>query len=248
MHRDMNIRLLSASCFATALLLGAAASRTPEDSTAAVRAVMTAQESLRAVPLRDIISAATGFEVRTFSPASDATDALCQAHITTAAGDLLQWLNADGSPLRKLRRINEASRYAEDRLVQSLNTGDFTCSFPTTRAGAAQRSGYPDLRIEHRPTKRVWFLDPKLYEATSRSSSLRTFYYEPRDLTGKIKENAAHLILGLAHDGKDGAWTFTGWDLVDLHDFQVTLKAEFQAGNKELYREELIRASSHPGK
>ena len=45
-----------------------------------------------------------------------------------------------------------------------------------------------------------------------------------------------HLLVGIEHDGKTSAWTFTGWRLVDLSTLQVRLKAEFQASNADLYR------------
>ncbi len=105
-------------------------------------------------------------------------------------------------------------------------------------------AGYPDLRLTHTPTGRLYYLDPKLYEASSESSTLRTFYYEPRALTGKITGDACHLIAGPAHDGTDGAWRFTAWRLADLHDFRVSLKAGFPASNRELYRKELTEAKS----
>ncbi len=85
---------------------------------------------------------------------------------------------------------------------------------------------------------------PTTTSSTAANSTLRTFYYEPRELTGKIHDDACHLVLGIAHDGKDGAWRFTGWKLVDLFEFRVRLKAEFQASNKELYRRELIAGES----
>jgi len=39
-------------------------------------------------------------------------------------------------------------------------------------------------------------------------------------------------------------WKFTRWDLVDLSQFQVKLKAEFQGSNRDMYRPEAIVASS----
>jgi hypothetical protein len=42
----------------------------------------------------------------------------------------------------------------------------------------------------------------------------------------------------------DGRWNFTRWDLVDLARFKVRLKAEFQAGNRDIYRPEAILGSS----
>jgi len=43
------------------------------------------------------------------------------------------------------------------------------------------------------------------------------------------------LGIGIEHDGKTGAWKFLGWELVDLANFRVKLKAEFQASNLAHY-------------
>ncbi len=210
----------------------------------AVRTVMAAELTLSDIALRDVIAAATGKTVLPFQPDKVPADAACRTHITRAADKVLAALNAADSPLRGLRRINEGSRHVEHKLAALLHAGDFTCAVPHTSGGGTQRSGYPDLRIVHTPTGRVYYLDPKLYESTAAASTLRTFYYEPKDLTGKIHDDACHLILGITHDGKDGAWQLTGWRLIDLHNFRVRLKAEFQASNKDLYRDELTVGQS----
>ncbi len=67
---------------------------------------------------------------------------------------------------------------------------------------------------------------------------------EKGDRQAAIKHAARHVLLGIFHDGKDGAWTFQGWNLMDLFDFRVRLKAEFQGSNKDLYREKLLLRSS----
>lgn len=160
------------------------------------------------------------------------------AAITAVMDGLLQEMNAEGSPMRGLRRINEGSRFFEDGLLEGLEKAEgITCGIPPTREGAAQRSGYPDLRITDEATGDVYYLDPKLMERGSATSSLRTFYFEPKDNTLKITENATHLLLGIEHDGKDGAWAFLGYQLVDLSGLKVRLKAEFQASNRDLYTE-----------
>ena len=168
--------------------------------------------------------------------------------IAQAADTSIKELNAPHSPVRKLRRINEASRYFEDLLHQKINAlPDFSCTIPLNAQGHAQRSGYPDLLITHTApngTLTYAYLDPKLYEKKSRASSLRTFYFEPRTRTNKIQHNALHLLLGISHDGKPQAWTFSHWNLCDLSQFQVRLKAEFQASNRDLYRPHLIIRSS----
>ena len=142
-------------------------------------------------------------------------------------------------------RINEASRFFEDRLLELINAHpDFSCTIPKTTEGKEQRSGYPDLRIQHLPSKTIAYLDPKLYEQKSHDSSFRTFYYEPTDRTSKITEDALHFLLGFAHDGETRAWTFTSWNLVDLSSLELTLKAEFHASNRDVYQEEKTIATS----
>jgi hypothetical protein len=41
-----------------------------------------------------------------------------------------------------------------------------------------------------------------------------------------------------------GHWNFTRWDLVDLSEFKVKLKAEFQGSNRDMYRPDATAGSS----
>lgn len=159
------------------------------------------------------------------------------AAIHKAVDITLLELNSADSPVRKLRRINEASKYFEDSLHRQLAAvPGLKCDVPPTRAGEHQRSGYPDLRIIDEKSKCVFYLDPKLVEHGSVASTFRSFYFEPKNETLKITDDAVHLLLGIEHDGQQNAWNFHGWRLVDLSTLQVRLKAEFQASNAELYQ------------
>ena len=166
----------------------------------------------------------------------DKTDAQILAHVRKTATTVMAELNDAKSPVKGLRRINEASRYFEDLLVKHLTNKEFECSFPKTADGSTQRSGYPDLELIHKASGRITYIDPKLFEASSRTSTLRTFYFEPKGKTNKINKDAHHLLLGFAHDGKDGSWTFVSLDVVDISKLTVRLKAEFDASNKEVYQ------------
>jgi hypothetical protein len=163
------------------------------------------------------------------------------AAIERALAETLADLNKDTSPVRKLRRINEASKFFEDGILASINSmPGFHCEVPPTRSGGHQRSGYPDLRITDMTTGLIFYLDPKLVEQGSAGSTFRTFYFEPKNETLKITDDAVHLLAGIEHDGKDGQWTFTGWRLVDLSKLHVRLKAEFQASNADLYQKSTL--------
>jgi hypothetical protein len=138
------------------------------------------------------------------------------------------------------------SSHFEDTLRELLgSTSGLSCDSPPTIEGKVQRSGYPDLRIVDLASRRVFYLDPKLYAVGSRKSSFRTFYFEPKKATNKVGDDAVHFIVGFEHERreKNGRWKFTRWDLVDLSHFKVKLKAEFQGSNYDMYRAEAIVAS-----
>ena len=48
-------------------------------------------------------------------------------------------------------------------------------SIPANAAGRTQRSGYPDLRLVHTTSERVFSIDPKVYKLGSETSSFRNF-------------------------------------------------------------------------
>lgn len=164
-----------------------------------------------------------------------------KAAIVKAVDRSIAEMNQEGSPVKRLRRINEGSIFFENALHKMLDAEEgLRCEFPKTRDGNVQRSGYPDLVITDELTGEVYYLDPKLLEQGSAKSSLRTFYFEPKDQTLKITQDAAHLLVGIEHDGVDGNWKFTGFHLVDLFFLKVRLKAEFQAPNQDVYSERSV--------
>jgi hypothetical protein len=209
-----------------------------------VTTLMRDEEELKGVPFSEVIHAATGKRVVPLNM-TNAADRELVAKIGRAMDEVLKQLNALDSPAQSKRRINEVSTLFETAMKTELNAIEgFECDFPKLASGARQRSGYPDLRLADKRSRRVVYLDPKLFERGSRTSSLRTFYFEPKRETNKILEDAHHLTVGFEHDGQNGAWKFLGWELVDLSNFRVKLKAEFQASNRELYRPEAVIANS----
>jgi hypothetical protein len=201
---------------------------------------------LREIPFSEVIFDATGKHVLAFNP-KDETDARVVKQISTALDEVIARLNAPKSAIQGIPRINEVSSHFEDLIRELLNkTPGLTCDFPKTAAGVKQRSGYPDLELIDQPSHRVYYLDPKLYAVGSRDSSFRTFYFEPKIATNKVREDAVHFIVGFEHEkpAADRHWKFTRWDLVDLSHFQVKLKAEFQGSNRDMYRPEAIVATS----
>jgi hypothetical protein len=174
------------------------------------------------------------------------TDPRVIAQISGVLDQVLKRMNASESPVQSVPSINEVSSHFENLLRELLDAAPgFDCDFPRTSEDRVQRSGYPDLRLVDLETKRVFYLDPKLYAVGSRDSTFRTFYFEPKVATNKVREDAVHLIVGFEHEAKSGGhWNFTRWDLVDLAHFKVRLKAEFQGSNRDIYQPEAIVATS----
>jgi len=227
---------------ALALVATPASVAAEEADAALVRSLLGENLSGRTFSFATVAEACSGKKVLPLddSPAHRRVTAAIEKALATTLAEL----NQSDSPVRQLRRINEASKFFEDGLLKELNTvPGLRCDLPPNRAGKLQRSGYPDLRVVDLESGLVFYLDPKLVEQGSAASTFRTFYFEPKTETLKITEDAVHLLVGIEHDGNSGQWTFSGWRVVDLSKLRVRLKAEFQASNADLYRKTEL---SHP--
>lgn len=199
---------------------------------------------LQGIDFSEVLAATSGKKIIPVDPSAD------KAWLDKLAAILdrtLAKLNEPTHPIHSAGRINEASRFIEDELLRECAAIEgWSCGIPKTAAGEEQRSGYPDLRLVLGDGS-VVYLDPKLYADGSRESSLRTFYYEPKTTTGKVLDDARHLLVGVHHnEGRGGQLRFEGWDLVDVSKIKVRLKAEFQASNRDLYRDGTIVLQSKP--
>ncbi len=209
------------------------------DDTALVKSLLNENLSDRTFDFATIVQACSSKKVLPLTD-SPAHQRVIHA-VEIALKETITELNRSDSPIRKLRRINEASRFFEDGILARIHAmPGLRCVVPPTRSGEHQRSGYPDLRISDIESGIVFYLDPKLIEQGSEDSTLRSFYFEPKNETLKITDDAVHLLLGIEHDGKEQQWTFNGWRWVDLSTHRVRLKTEFQSSNAELYRKSVL--------
>lgn len=226
----------------------ASAFATAEERTSAVRQLipwlLDQDAALKGIPFAEVISATSGRRVIPVDR-NDKDTARILAAIGTTLDAVLEELNGADSPAKKQKRVNEMSKFFEAGIEAKLKAmPGFACAYPKTAAGHAQRSGYPDLRLVDQATGRVLYLDPKLYAKSSRHSSLRTFYFTPKRETNKVNHDAHHLIVGIEHDKVDAEMKFTRWELIDLSNFRVRLKAEFEGSNADMYREDAVVGTS----
>jgi hypothetical protein len=202
-------------------------------------------ERLEDVRFAEVVEAVSGCQVLPVDT-SDSIDAAMLKQVQAALDDMLLELAKPENSIHDVKRVNEISRHVEDFLLERLNEAEgYECSIPPNASGNEQRSGYPDLRFVHAASGRVFYIDPKVFKQGSEGSSFRTFYFEPKRATNKILDDASHLIVGIAHAGQvDGLWQLKAWKVVDLINFRVRLKAEFQSSNRELYHADALLGES----
>jgi hypothetical protein len=198
-------------------------------------------QSFKGLRFADVIAATSGKRILPVDP-NDADDQRVLSQIGTVLTEVLAVMNAPDSKTRSAKRVNEMSSEFEEAIQAKLNAlPGFTCNFPKTTAGKSLRSGYPDLRLLDKATGRIFYLDPKLYAKGSRTSSFRTFYFEPKRETNKVNDDARHLIIGIEQErAADGFVRFLRWQLIDLANFRVKLKAEFEGSNADMYRPDAV--------
>ncbi len=185
------------------LLAFASSAQSPAPVDRLIPWLIAEDAQLRGLPFAQVIEDATGRKVIPIR-ANDATDQRVVRQISAVLNEVVRQLNAPESAIQSVPRINEVSSHFEDLLRNLLNVAPgLTCDFPRTADGHVQRSGYPDLRIVDRETKRVFYLDPKLYAAGSRESSFRTFYFEPKKSTNKVLDDAVHFVVGFEHEPRE---------------------------------------------
>lgn len=232
---------------AAVLLLGLSpiyAEEKKSDAAEFIGWLLKEDRDLRGIDFSEVLSATSGHKIL---PVDPVTDKPWLEQLGGALDRTLLKLNDPAHPIHSTSRINEASRFIEDELRHECSVIEgWSCGIPKTSAGLEQRSGYPDLRLVLADGSIV-YLDPKLHAANSEESSLRTFYYEPKTTTGKVLDDARHLLVGIQHNqGHGGQLRFEGWKLVDVSKIKVRLKAEFQASNQDMYRKETIILENAP--
>jgi len=229
--------LILALCLAI-LVPGNLGAEQPSDVKVLIPWLLAEDRELKGIPFGDVIEAATGHAV---IPVEVTRDADLLAGLNACIAAALARCNEADHPIRQVGRINEASAHLESEILLQLDAvPGWKAGIPKTASGSEQRSGYPDIRLELEDG-RVVYLDPKLYSADSRSSSFRSFYYEPKTATNKVNDPAMHLLVGVQHNGETGQnLRLNQWELVDLSRLLIQLKAEFQASNRDLYQDETV--------
>jgi len=197
-------------------------------------------EPLKGIPYRIAIKALTGCKVLHFDLSKKNNKELLELLKSAAqmAGD---------EAYKKgifTTRPNEAGNHIEPFVISALNKVGLKANKPTTKSGKKKVAGYPDIEITDKHGK-VVYLDCKTYSAKTKKQSFRSFYFSPSK-DPKITKNAFHMLLSFEltkeKRGDKTVYVPISWQLYTLEKLKVQVKHEFNASNRDLYKEEFLLA------
>lgn len=195
-------------------------------------AVQFLKTGIDSLYFRDVINVATGHKVEAFDSASLEVISLID-----------NWLNNNLEMLSSLvqkkfiGRANELGNMVENELRKNLSLiPNLKCGKPLLSSGKTQATGYPDCLIEMNDIK--IYADIKTFQTKTADSVLRSFFYQPTN-KNKIQFDAPHCIIGFETESLGGdnksPFKLINYKIVDLNELKVNFKAEFNAGNLEIY-------------
>ncbi len=184
---------------------------------------------------RDVIKASTGKEVLKFNP---------ETHY--AINILDQWISENFKLLQEIGetysgRVNEFGNFLEQKVEENFRHSELIFKPTENVLGRVQSVGYPDYKLSY--LTNTIYGDCKVVSTNTISSSQRSFYYQPTK-TGKILEDAPHFLLMFIREQKKNSknkndnsppFRIIDYKIVDLYDFNIEFKAEFQASNIETF-------------
>lgn len=143
-------------------------------------------------------------------------------------------------------RPNEVGNDIETFVREALKESGFNPETPITANGIRKAVGYPDIffKDKHgRPT----YLECKTYNKANINTTMRAFYFSPAEEgQSKIIYDAPHIVMSfeIEQTRRNGKRCYVpvAWKLVSIHSMKVSIKHEFNASNKDIYRKEAILA------
>ncbi len=132
-------------------------------------------------------------------------------------------------------RMNEAGNRVEAVVVEALRGLGAVVARPRTASGRMRSAGYPDLEADI--DGRAFYIEVKTFSAATVDSSQRSFYLSP-STDFKVTHDAIHLLVAVElSPGPEGSYRAKNVRWLDLSGLRCDLKYEFNASNRDLYRD-----------
>lgn len=146
-------------------------------------------------------------------------------------------------------RPNEVGNDIEGFVREALKDVGFNPETPMTAVGTRKAVGYPDIYFKDKYGRHV-YLECKTYNKANINTTQRAFYFSPAEEgQSKVIYDAPHIVMSfeIKQIQRSGRRCYipVAWKLVSIHSMEVSVKHEFNASNREIYRREAILAEGN---
>lgn len=146
-------------------------------------------------------------------------------------------------------RPNEVGNDIEKFVREALKEIGFNPETPMTADGTRKAVGYPDIYFKDKYGRHV-YLECKTYNKANINTTQRAFYFSPAEEgQSKIIYDASHIVMSFEikqiQRGGRRCYIPAAWKLVSIHSMEVSVKHEFNASNRDIYRREAILAEGN---
>jgi hypothetical protein len=196
---------------------------------------------IKGIPFPIAIKAISGHKVIPFDKGNkqdlDLLDKLCQA------ADIAGKQAFQDGIFRK--RPNEVGNDIEPYVKEALKALGLQADTPLTQKQRRQVMGYPDIEVIDF-YGRITYLECKTYNLANIGTTQRAFYFSPSKESCKVTADARHLVMSfqieLAQRKGQQAYVPVHWRVYTTDSMVVQVKHEFNASNRQMYRQEALLA------
>lgn len=193
-----------------------------------------------ALPLAQVVRAATGKQVVSFDPANPEYASFLK-WFGALMDRVLPRINRPDSPAHAAARLAETDEVAarvEDEIRNVMR--DFAAfRSPVVTNADFHGRGYPALRMVSATSGKTYYLSVTLYASGEREKAVPAFRFDPGESLRQITADGYCLLVGIEYHGKlDGDIAFLNWDVTDVSAVPVRAAITFRADAADVY---------HPG-
>ncbi|MCD6299754.1 MAG: hypothetical protein J7L78_01075, partial [Dehalococcoidales bacterium] len=143
------------------------------------------------------------------------------------------------------KRPNEVGNDIEPYVKAALKTIGLQADTPITQGQRRQAMGYPDIEVID-SYGRITYLECKTYNLANIGTTQRAFYFSPSKEGCKVTADARHLVMSfqieMAQRRERQAYIPVHWRIYNTDSMVVQVKHEFNASNRQMYRQEALLA------
>ena len=142
----------------------------------------------------------------------------------------------------KRRRVDEVGNDIEKYVKIALNELGLKADTPSGKTGKKKSTGYPDILFWYKDIP--YYLECKTYSIDNINTTFRSFYLSPsKDF--KVVHNTLHFLLSYEmfvfnNSAGQNIYKSKHYKILSIEKLLTNVKYEFNANNKELYKNEYL--------